>query len=48
MNNVEMRFESLLNAQVSDRVKMDRKIESLQDMILEIKVNKAPLFLGVK
>ena len=48
MNNVKTRFESLFDAKVRDRVKMDGKIGLLRDIILEIKVNKVPLFVGVE
>ena len=48
MNNVETRFESLLNARVEDRVKFKGKIGTLRDMILSVKNNKVQLFVRVK
>ena len=48
MNNIETRFQSLFNAKIGDRIKMNGNIGSLQDIILDIKVNKAPLFVGVE
>ena len=45
---METRFESLFNAKVGDRVKFEGKTGTLRDIILSIKLNKAPLFVGVE
>jgi len=48
MNNVETQFKLLFNTKVGDRVKFKWKIRSLQDILLGVKMNKAPLFVGVE
>ena len=48
MNNVETQFELFENAKVMDRIIYHEKIGALYDMLLSIKVNRAPLFIGVE
>ena len=45
---MESYFKMLFNAKVQDRVKFEEKTGTLRDIILSIKLNKAPLFVGVE
>ena len=48
MNNVETYFELLENAKVINRVTYQGKTGALHDILLNIKVNKTLLFVGVE
>ena len=48
INNVETRFESLLNMKVFDHVKYKGEIESLRGIMISIKVNNTPLFVEIE
>ena len=47
MNYIDTRFEMIYNVNIFDRVTMNGKTGSLWDIMLSIKVNKIPLFVGV-
>ena len=48
MNNVETRFETLMNVNIFDHIIMNDKMASLRDMFLSIKIGNIPLFIRVE
>ena len=48
LNNVEIRFESLYNVKVFDRVSYKDQTGVLHDMLLLIKVSKINLFVRIE
>ena len=48
INNVLVKYEFIDNASILDEVKYNRKTGILQDILLDIKLNKSPLFVGVE
>ena len=48
MNNIETRFETLMNKNLFDRVMINGKTSSLREMFLSAKINKTLLFIGVE
>ena len=48
MCNVEVGYDFFVNIDVEDKICYNRVEECLRDIILGIKYNKAPLFVGVK
>ena len=48
MNNIEVRFEILFDIKELDRVEYEGKTCTLQEILLSIKCNKAPLFVAIE
>ena len=48
MNNVPVRFESLIGINVKDEVKYNREIDNMCNLLLKVQHNNAPLFVGIE
>jgi len=48
LKNVEVKYEFIDNTSVLDEVELDNKVKILWDMLLDVKLNKSPLFIGVE
>jgi hypothetical protein len=48
LKNVEVKYEFIDNTSVLDEVELDNKVRILRDMLLDVKLNKSPLFIGVE
>ena len=48
MNNIEVNFETLYNVAQTDQVKYEENISSVCEVLMEVKINKALLFVAVE
>ena len=48
MNNIPVRFESLIEINVKDEAYYNGKSDNVRNLLLKIKYNNAPLFIGVE
>ena len=48
LNNISVRFETLNNVQTDELAIINKEQAELQDILLQIKVNDMPLFIGVE
>ena len=46
--NINARFEILENVTPDELVKWKEEVEAIRDILLSIKINNSPLFLGVE
>ena len=48
MNDIPVRFESLIGINVKDQVQYNGKSNNIRNLLLKVTYNNAPLFVRVK
>ena len=48
MNDIQVRFDSLIEINVQDKVNYNRDNDNVRNLLLKVKYNNDPLFIGVE
>ena len=48
ISNIPVKYEFINNVSILDKVKCQKKLGILRDILLDMKYNKSPLFAGIE